>query len=145
MDDLREPRAPREPRERREPRETRETRVALLTRHFLRRFADNDLISPHADRHEVLTAMVTGFITTSLFVTVFLTVKFLFVPFQTPGWSSILLLDDRTFLLTCSMTLMALVAVAQWDALALDARDASILGTLPVPHGTLVCLSLIHI
>jgi hypothetical protein len=113
-------------------------RVALLTRHFLRRFADNDLISPHADRHEVLTAIVTGFITTSLFVTVFLTVKFLFGPFQTPGRTSILLLDDRTFLLTCSMTLMALVAVAQWDGLALDARDASILGTLPVPHGLLV-------
>jgi hypothetical protein len=116
----------------------RERRGALLTRHFLRRFADNDLISPHADRHEVLTAIVTGFITTSLFVTVFLTVKFLFGPFQTPGRTSILLLDDRTFLLTCSMTLMALVAVAQWDGLALDARDASILGTLPVPHGLLV-------
>jgi hypothetical protein len=126
---------PREPRDAREP---RETRVRLLTRHFLRRFADNDLISPHADRHEVLTATVTGFITTSLFVTIFLTVKFLFGPFQTPGRTSILLLDDRTFLLTCSMTLMALVAVAQWDALALDARDASILGTLPVPHGLLV-------
>jgi hypothetical protein len=118
-------------------------RVALLTRHFLRRFADNDLISPHADRHEVLTAIVTGFITTSLFVTVFLAVKFLFGPFQTPGRTSILLLDDRTFLLTCSMTLMALVAVAQWDGLALDARDASILGTLPVPHGLLVRAKLI--
>jgi hypothetical protein len=73
-----------------------------------------------------------------VFVTVFLAVKYLFVPFQTPGWSSVLLLDDRTFLLTCSMTLMALVAVAQWDALSLDARDASVLGTLPVPHGLLV-------
>ena len=120
----------------------RDPRVALLTRHFLRRFADNDLISPHADRHEVLTATVTGFITTSLFVTVFLTVKYLFAPFQMPGWSSVLLLDDRAFLLTCSMTLMALVAVAQWDALSLDARDASVLGTLPVPHGLLVCAKL---
>jgi hypothetical protein len=118
--------------------EPRVSRVSLLTRHFLRRFADNDLISPHADRHEVLTATVTGFITTSLFVTVFLAVKFLFGPFQTPGRTSILLLDDRTFLLTCSMTLMALVAVAQWDGLSLDARDASILGTLPVPHSVLV-------
>jgi hypothetical protein len=117
--------------------------MALLTRHFLRRFADNDLISPHADRHEVLTAIVTGFITTSLFVTVFLTVKFLFGPFQTPGRTSILLLADRAFLLTCSMTLMALVAVAQWDALSLDARDASVLGTLPVPHGVLVRAKLI--
>lgn len=118
--------------------DARASRAALLTRHFLRRFADNDLISPHADRHEVLTAIVTGFITTSLFVTVFLTVKYLFVTFQTPGWTSILLLDDRTFLLTCAMTLMALVAVAQWDALSLDARDASVLGTLPVPHALLV-------
>jgi hypothetical protein len=124
-------------------RDPRDPREALLTRHFLKRFADNDLISPHVDRHEALTATVTGFITTSLFVTVFLAVKFLFGPFQTPGRTSILLLDDRAFLLTCSMTLMALVAVAQWDALALDARDASILGTLPVPHGTLVRAKLI--
>ena len=35
-----------------------------LTKAVVRRFADNDLISPHADRHEVLTATVTGFITT---------------------------------------------------------------------------------
>lgn len=121
----------------------RDPRVALLTRHFLWRFSDNDLISPHSDRHEVLTAIVTGFITTSLFVTVFLAVKFLFGPFQTPGRTSILLLDDRIFLLTCSMTLMALVAVAQWDALSLDARDASILGTLPVPHAVLVFAKLL--
>jgi hypothetical protein len=120
-----------------------DARVTLLTRHFLRRFADNDLISPHTDRHEALTAIVTGFITTSLFVTVFLTIKYLFGPFQTPGRTAILLLDDRTFLLTCSMTLMALVAVGQWDGLALDARDASILGTLPVPHGLLVRAKLI--
>jgi hypothetical protein len=113
-------------------------RVALLTRHFLRRFADNDLISPHADRHEVLTAVVTGFITSGLFISVFLSVKFLFDAFQTPGRTSILVLDDRMFFLTCSMTLMALVAVAQWDALSLDARDASILGLLPVSRGVLV-------
>jgi hypothetical protein len=113
-------------------------RVALLTRHFLRRFADNDLISPHADRHEVLTAVVTAFITTGLFISVFLSVKFLFDAFQTPGRTSILVLDDRLFFLSCSMTLMALVAVAQWDALSLDTRDASILGPLPVPRGVLV-------
>ena len=113
-------------------------RVALLTRHFLRRFADNDLISPHADRHEVLTAVVTGFISSGLFISVFLSVKFLFDAFQSPGRTSILVLDDRMFFLWCSMILMALVAVAQWDALSLDARDASILGTLPVSRGVLV-------
>ena len=36
------------------------------------------------------------------------------------------------------MTLMALVAAAQWDALAIDARDASVLGPLPVPRRLLV-------
>lgn len=116
----------------------RDPRASLLTRHFLRRFVDNDLISPHADRHEVLTAVVTGFISSGIFVSVFLSVKFLFDAFQTPGRTSLLVLDDRTFFLSCSMTLLALVAVAQWDALSLDARDASILGPLPVPRGLLV-------
>jgi hypothetical protein len=29
-------------------------RSRLLIRHFLRRFLDNDLLSPEADRHQVL-------------------------------------------------------------------------------------------
>ena len=31
---------------------------ALLVRHFLRRFLENDLVSPDADRHEVLAVTV---------------------------------------------------------------------------------------
>jgi hypothetical protein len=36
-----------------------------------------------------------------------------------------------------SMTVMALVAVAVWDALSLDRRDTEILGPLPVPRGVI--------
>ena len=36
------------------------------------------------------------------------------------------------------MVIMALVAVVQWDRLSVDARDASILGVLPLRHGQIV-------
>ena len=36
------------------------------------------------------------------------------------------------------MLVMALAAVAQWDALALDARDTAVLGLLPIPKAVIV-------
>ena len=36
------------------------------------------------------------------------------------------------------MLVMALAAVAQWDALALDARDTAVLGLLPIPKSVIV-------
>ena len=34
----------------------------LLRHHFLRRFLDNDLISPNADRHEVLVLLAAALV-----------------------------------------------------------------------------------
>ena len=113
-------------------------RERLLTRHFLRRFLENDLISPDADRHEVLALLGAAMVTGGLFVSVLLSVKYLFQPFQSPGWTAVVALDDQFLFVACSMIVMALVAVAQWDALALDGRDASILGPLPVPRAVVV-------
>ncbi len=113
-------------------------RDRLLTRHFLQRFLDNDLISPNADRHETLSIVCAALISASLFATVLLSLKYLFQPFQSPGRTAIVALDDRFLYISWSMTIMGLVAVATWDALALDHRDAAILGPLPVPRGAIV-------
>ena len=113
-------------------------RESLLTRHFLQRFLENDLISPDADRHDALAVVAALLIALPLFVTALLSIKFLFQPFQSPAWTTVGALGDNFLYVTCSMIVMALIAVAQWDALSLDARDASILGILPVPHRTIV-------
>lgn len=109
----------------------------LLTRHFLQRFLENDLISPDADRHEVLSTASAVLISSGLFVTILLGVKYL-GPFRTPGRTAVDVLDDRFFYIACAMIVMALVALVEWDALGLDARDTSILGPLPINRGDII-------
>jgi hypothetical protein len=113
-------------------------RERLLVRHFLRRLVENDLISPEADRHEVLGVVCAALTTAGLFGTAFISVKYQFSPLQLPGWTSLAALSDLSLFVGASMIVMALAAVSEWDALGLDARDASILGPLPLPHGMLV-------
>jgi hypothetical protein len=105
---------------------------AILTRHFLRRFLENDLISPDADRLQLLVVVGAGVFSTTLFITTFLSFNYVGVP-HTPGQAAILALNDRFFYIALSMVVVALVAVAQWDSLVVDARDAAILEPLPVP------------
>jgi hypothetical protein len=113
-------------------------RNPLLTRHFLQRFFDNDLISPDTDRHEVLSVVCATLVTSGLFAGVYMSVKYLFRPFQSPAWTAVVALDDHLLFVSWSMIVMALVAVATWDTLALDSRDASILGPLPIPRAHVV-------
>ena len=40
--------------------------------------------------------------------------------------------------MSASMLVMALAAVAEWDALVLDARDTAVLGPLPIPRAVIV-------
>ncbi|HJZ74020.1 MAG TPA: hypothetical protein VKE51_19910 [Vicinamibacterales bacterium] len=110
----------------------------LLVRHFLQRFLDHDLISPDADRREVLTITCALIVVSSLFLAFFLAVKFQFNIFLPPGLTALVALDDRFLLISVSMIVMALVAVAEWDALSLDARDTAVLGPLPVPAAAIV-------
>ncbi len=55
----------------------------------------------------------------------------------TPGQAAVLSLNDKFFYLALAMIVTALVAASQWDALAIDARDAAILEPLPVAAGTI--------
>ena len=113
-------------------------RDRLLIRHFLWRFLDHDLISPNADRHVVLSALGGALVAISLFVAVLIATPYQFFPLMPAGIVALHWLDDRFLFTSASMLVMALVAVAQWDALALDSRDTAALGVLPIPPAVVV-------
>jgi hypothetical protein len=113
-------------------------RKRLLVRHFLQRFLDHDLISPQADRRHLITVTSAMVIVSTLFLSVFVAVKYQFDIFMPPGLTALFALDDRFFWLSLSTLVMALIAVAEWDALALDARDTAVLGPLPIPRTAIV-------
>src|SRR5216117_3067328 len=113
-------------------------RDRLLVRHFLWRFLEHDLISPNADRHVLLSVIAGILVALSLFVAVLIAAPYQFFPLMPPGIVSLRSLDERFFFASASMVVLALVAVAQWDALSLDSRDTSALGVLPIPRGMIV-------
>src|SRR6266436_2536189 len=102
-------------------------RDRLLIRHFLWRFLDHDLISPNADRHVVLSVIAATLVAVSLFLAVLIAAPYQFSPDMPPGMVSLSSLDDRFLFTSASTLVMALAAVAQWDALGLDARDTAVL------------------
>lgn len=113
-------------------------RDRLLIRHFLWRFLEHDLISPNADRHVVLSALGGALVAVSLFLAILIATPYQFFPLMPPGIASLRSLEERFLFTSASMLVMALVAVAQWDALALDSRDTSALGVLPIPRAMIV-------
>jgi hypothetical protein len=110
----------------------------LLTAHFLRRLVDDDLISPNADRHESLAMICAGLASLGLFVSVLISTRYLFNPYQTPGSTAVSAMFDHFLFVSASMTLTALVTLLAWDGLAVDARDASVLGAMPIRTRTIV-------
>jgi hypothetical protein len=104
---------------------------ATLTRHFLRRFLENDLISPEADRAQLLAVVGAALFSVTLMTTLFMSFGYVSGGW-TPSGLALAALNDRHFYIALSMTVSALLAVAQWDSLVVDTRDASILEPLPV-------------
>jgi hypothetical protein len=104
----------------------------VLTRHFLRRFLENDLISPDADRAHLLAVVGAALFSTTIFVTMMMSSFKYVVGYYTPAQAAVASLDDKFFYIGLSMVTVALLAVAQWDALVVDARDSAILDPLPV-------------
>jgi hypothetical protein len=111
--------------------------VVRLTRLFVRRLLDNDLISPHADRHESLAVLYGLVASLSIFVTFFVAAPYLSSFVQLPGPTAMAALPDRFLFIAASMTICALAALVVWDALALEPRDAAILGPLPISPWTI--------
>ena len=112
--------------------------VRLLMRVFLRRLIDNDLISPHADRHEALAVLCAMVVSVAVFVTFFVSTNYLAAFIQLPGPTALSALPDRFLFISASMAVSALAALMVWDALALETRDAAILGPLPISARTII-------
>ena len=113
-------------------------RERLLTQHFLQRFLENDLLSPDADRHDAIALVCGGLLTLGLFISILSPMKFLFMPFQSPGRTAMLAMGDRLMFVAIAMIVMSLVAVLTWDSLSLDPRDTAMLGPLPIERGVIV-------
>jgi len=109
-----------------------------LTRLFLRRFIENDLISPDADRAHVLAHTCALLISGGLFVTIPLSLGYLTTPYALPYRTAVQVIRVQFLYASWSMTVMALVAVSAWDALALDSRDTVILGPLPLARSLIL-------
>jgi len=105
---------------------------------FLKRFVDNDLISPDADRHAVLAVTLGAVATSGVFLSVLLSVNYLFHPLQSRAWTAVVSVHDTFIWCGYAMVVMGIVAVAVWDSLTLDARDTAILSPLPVARGRIV-------
>ncbi len=112
------------------------TPYVLLTKLFLRQFLENDLISPEADRTQLLAVVGALSMSLTLFISAIMSASYL-SPLTTPGGAAVQSLDDKFFYLSLAMVVTALVAASQWDVLAIDPRDAAILEPLPVPAGTI--------
>ena len=114
-----------------------QTAHALLARHFLRRFLENDLVAPDADRSQFIALLSAACFCTTLFISV-AGASFKYVMgTHTPGQAAVASLDDKFFFIGLSMIVAALLAAWQWDALVIEARDAAILEPLPVPVSTI--------
>jgi hypothetical protein len=110
---------------------------AVLLRLFLRRLLDNDLVSPHADRHESLAVLYAFVLSLGVFATFFISTNYLAAFIQLPGPAALEALSDRFLFLAASTAISALAALMVWEALSLERRDADILGPLPIAGRTL--------
>jgi hypothetical protein len=118
------------------------TPFGLLTRLFLRRLIENDLISPHADRHEAVAVLFAATASIAVFATFLLSMRYLATFILLPGPAALSALSDRFLFIAASMILGALGALIVWDALALETRDATILGPLPIEVRTIAVAKL---
>jgi hypothetical protein len=118
-------------------RDTEATPSRLVLRLFLRRLIDNDRISPHADRHESLAVLCALVVSLAVFVTFFISTEYLAAFIQLPGPTALSALSDRFLFISASIAVSALATLMVWDALALEPRDAAILGPLPIPARTI--------
>ena len=96
------------------------SRSGLLTRHFLTRLIDNDLVSPDADAHKGASVGLAMLLSGGTVVTVLMGAKYIMTPLPMPAVNAANYTDDALFYVILSMLLLAIVAVVAWDGLALD-------------------------
>jgi hypothetical protein len=109
-----------------------QSRFAILTRHFLRRFLDNDLISPSGDAHVGLSQVLAAFVVPGLMIVATVLVKY--ASQYRLVWNEVVnhTFDDAVTYASLAMILLGAIATLTWDAFYLDSRDEVVLGSLPV-------------
>ncbi|HTU99052.1 MAG TPA: hypothetical protein VMF13_00825, partial [Luteitalea sp.] len=111
------------------------TPMRRLTRHFVRGYLSADG-GVGSDKPAAIVAATL--VSPGLFVTVLLAAKYVTTPWPLPAETAVGGLFDRLLFHCAAFVLLTLVALIHWDRLALDARDAAILGVLPLSHGQIV-------
>jgi hypothetical protein len=107
-------------------------RHRLLTRHFLRGFLENDLVSPDQGLQATLAPIVAAIAAPSLMLPLIWSFAYGW-PYRRVEQFQALVLRHEIVLVMYPMVIVALVAVLQWDSLYPDRRDAEVLGRLPIP------------
>ena len=110
-------------------------RMRLLVRHFVRGHLSHD---GALGGERTIPVSVAILVSPGLFVTVLFAAKYVVWPFPLPGPTALSSLFDRLLLFGTSYVVLALVALLQWDRLAVDARDGNTLGVLPLSHREIV-------
>lgn len=111
--------------------------VRELRRLFFRRFFDNEVLAPNGGGEDKIGLVYAALVVPGFLITAPLLMKF-DNRYISAGRRMIIALDDKLLFITVSMLVMGLVALAVWDALALDAQDIAILGSLPLTRATIV-------
>ena len=108
------------------------SRFAILTRHFLRRFLDNDVISPGGDAHVGLSQVLAAFVVPGLMIVATVLVKY--SSQYRLVWNEVvdMTFDDAAVYVALAMILFGIASAITWDAFYLDPRDEVVLGSLPV-------------
>src|SRR4029077_20384802 len=88
-------------------------------------------------RHESLSVLCAVVLSLGIFVTFFVSTEYLAAFIQLPGPTALNALSDRFLFIWASIAGSARATLMVWDALALEPRDAAILGPLPIPARTI--------
>jgi hypothetical protein len=111
---------------------------ALLTRHFLGRFFDNELVSAGGDMTLSLTQILALLpVPGTILSLYYLCMKYAFLIARTGSWRQVDSWSDRCFFISFSMIMMGLASVLCWDALFPDHKDHRNLVVLPLRLKTL--------
>lgn len=133
----------------------------LLVRHFFERLFDNELVSPNSDANLGLAHILAVLAVPGLFIPLFLYPKYTDLSSRVPmyyrfpkgmDWSlppaqlqEMAAAADRLFFVSLAMVVLGLVTVLKWETLFPDRRDFSVLGVLPLRHGTIFKAKLVSL
>src|SRR6266545_1092212 len=110
-----------------------------LSRLFLGRFVENDLICVDGDTRGTLIGVLSLLIAPGVFLPFLEYIQFGSYPLVFQGWQvrDLAAVPDKVLHIALSMTVLGLFTVFEWDAVLPDRRDIAVLRPLPVGMGVM--------